>query len=142
MCKFYYSQTSSFGLIPLIVNSYSYIIVIAAFLIRELLIWLAKKIRFMNLTSETNFIMLSVFYMTLFNYAFVPLFSPWDAREFQNMRFLNNFLFRNGLYTDFNSGWFQEVGYLVCANMISNAYWPIIEFGYTWAMRLGYRMLD
>ena len=85
--------------------------------------------------------MFSVFYMTFLNYAIVPLLAPWDSREFV-LPFLNNFLFKNGLYTDINSAWFQESGALICATMYSNAFWPIIEFSYTFGLRLLFRALD
>ena len=49
---------------------------------RVLLISLAKRIGFFTVSAETSFIMISVFYTLLFNFAIVPLAALWDMREF------------------------------------------------------------
>ena len=45
------------------------------------MIWVAKQLKFKNLTEETNWIMLSIFFMYIFNYGFVYVFAAWDSRE-------------------------------------------------------------
>jgi hypothetical protein len=121
---------------------YSYVIVFVAQIIRGFLIWLAMKIRFNYLTQETTFVFLSVFYMSFFQYAVVPLVSPVDDRDLPKIPFLSQFLFRNGIFPDFNSTWFNRVGGIICYNMTFNAFWPLIEFSYTWALRWLFRAID
>ena len=48
--------------------------------LRYLLIYLATKIRFFSVSREVSFVMLSIFYMTVFQYAIVPLMAPCDMR--------------------------------------------------------------
>ena len=103
MCDTLANTTGMIGTIFLTLGSY--VIIIAAMLIRELLILIGKRIRYFKLSQETSFVMISVFYMSLFNFAIVPLLSQWDSRETSKL-FFNQFLFKNGLYTDLNSAWF------------------------------------
>ena len=88
------------------------------------------------------FITISVFFTTFLQFSVTPVLAPWDPRELPNYLFLNEFLFKQGLYTDINSAWFQESGILICANLYANAFWPLIEFSYTYAMRWAFRALD
>lgn len=120
----------------------SWFTIIFAMLIRELIIWVGSKIRYYKLSHFMSFVTISCFYMYLFNYAIVPLLAPWDSRELPNFLFFTDFLFANGLYTDLNSAWFQEMAVVICYNMMYLAYWPIIEFSYTWALKVAFQCLD
>ena len=100
---------------------------------------LAHKVRFFSLTKETKFVMLSVFWITFINYGVIYLASSWDNR-YSNSRFWDKLF--SGLYPDFNALWFNDIGVLVTSIMISNMYWPLIEFPMMWGIRLLFRMLD
>ena len=72
---------SSFSIINLWSTIFPYMVTINAFIIRAIMIWVAKQLKFKNLTEETNWIMLSIFFMYIFNYGFVYVFAAWDSRE-------------------------------------------------------------
>lgn len=118
---------------------YSQLVVVNAYLIRLFLIWLAKNIRFKNLTKETNWIMLTIFYMNLFTYGLVYLLAPWDSSD-SNIPIVRDFF--GGLYKDINAFWFNDVGVLIMATMVFNAFYPAIEFFMYWGLRLLFRCMD
>ena len=109
-------------------------------MIRTFFIWIAEKIRFFSITNETRFVMLSVFYITFLNYGVIYLFASWDNREATPNSFWDNMF--NGLYEDFNALWFNDIGVLIVQIMISNMYWPPLEFIMFYGLRLFFRMLD
>ena len=100
---------------------------------------LAKSIRFGNLTRETNFIMLTIFYMNLVNYYFVYLFSAWDSSD-TSITILRSLF--GGLYQDYNAYWFNDVGPLIVSTMVFNMFYPAIEFGLYGSLRLLWRCCD
>ena len=137
ICKKYYQYMTGFGYV--LETSFNYLIVIFSYVVRTFFIWIAEKIRFMSLTQETRFVMLSVFYITFINYGVLYLFASWDNRH-TNFKMFDNLF--EGLYPDFNALWFNDVGVLVVKIMISNMYWPPLEFIMFWGLRLLYRMID
>ena len=56
-------------------------VVINAYIIRCILIWAATLLRFTNVTAETKWTLVAIFYMSVFNYGFVYVMAPWDSRE-------------------------------------------------------------
>ena len=121
---------------------YAQMVVIANFVARILFIYFATLIRFTTYTKETNFIMLSVFWMQFFNSGLLFAVAPWDCRGgLSNKSALWNNIF-NGIYPDYNASWFGDVGVTVCAALFSNMFWPLIEFWAFWGIRYVYRVLD
>jgi len=118
---------------------FNYLVVIASFAFRTLFIWIGEKIHFTSLTAETKFVMLSVFYVTYINYGLIYLFASLDIRSSKIP--LIEHLF-NGLYPEFNALWYNDIGVLIIAIMISNMYWPVLEFFLFYGIRLLYRMID
>ena len=85
--------------------------------------------------------MVSVFLMQSFNSGLLFVFAPWDSRGALNAIPGWNKIF-NGVYPDFNSNWFSDVGVTVCAALFSNMFWPLIEFWAYFGMRTFFRALD
>ena len=137
ICKVYYQYMTGFGYI--LQYMFSYLIVIASFAVRYLIIFLAEKIRFFSLTEETKFVLTAVFWITFLNYGIIYLVASWDYRHAPTPGL--NKLF-SGLYPDFNALWFNDIGVLIVAIMVSNLYWPQLEFFMFWGIRLLYRMYD
>ena len=79
-------------------------------------------------------------FMLAFQYVLIPIFGAADVRDYDGAFYDN--LFYNGLYSDFNSSWFQEIGTIVCFNLMYNAVWPIIEFSYTWFFHYAFKSID
>ena len=123
ICELYYSYMTSWGYVLEMVFSYS--IVVASFVIREFFIWIASKIHFKSLSSETMAIMLSVFFITYINYGLIQLFASIDMRH-AKIPFITTIF--NGLYPDFNALWYNDIGVLIYAIMFSNMYWPVLEY--------------
>lgn len=70
---------TGFGYI--LVQVFTNLIVIASYAFRSLFIWVASKIRFISLTNETQFVMVSVFWITYINYGLIYFFASLDVRE-------------------------------------------------------------
>ena len=98
-----------------------------------------KKIRFKNLTEETKWIMLAIFWLNLFAYGFVYIFAPWDSRNI-NIDVIQAFF--GGIYTDINAYWFDDIGKKIVSTMMFNAFYPPIEFIGFYGIRYLMRVLD
>jgi len=48
----------------------------------------------------------------------------------------------NGLYTDFTSGWYKDVGATLVKTMLIAAFVPIFEFSGIWSMKRSLRKMD
>ena len=140
ICSDLYDKVfSSFSITQLYATIFSQGMVINAYIIRCILIWVATLLRFTNVTEETKWILVAIFYMSVFNYGFVYVMAPWDSRE-SGSELLQSFF--GGMYTDINAFWFNDVGVMVVGTMISNAYYPLIEFFGYWALRYAFRAWD
>ena len=137
MCKKYYNYMTGMGLV--LQESFNYLIVGLSFVVRSIILIIVDKIRFVSLTKETGFAMLAVFWITFINYGVIYLLASWDLRSDSDGWWSHMF---DGLYPDFNALWFNDVGVLVTAIMVSNMYWPPLEFFMFWGIRLLYRMWD
>ena len=56
-------------------------VVVNAYILRVILIMVAKTLRFRNLTEEIKWVTIAIFWMYMFNYGFVYIFGPWDSRD-------------------------------------------------------------
>ena len=98
-----------------------------------------KKIRFKNLTEETKWIMLALFWLNLFVYGFVYIIAPWDSRD-SSIRVIQSFF--GGIYTDINAFWFDDIGKKIVSTMMFNAFYPPIEFFGFFGLRYLKRVID
>lgn len=137
ICKKYYMYMTGWGY--LLQQTFNYLVVGASFAFRAVFIWLAEKLRFVSLTAETNFIMLAVFYVTYINYGFIYAFASLDLRH-SSIPIISTLF--NGLYPEFNSLWYNDIGVLIYNIMVSNMYWPVLEFFIYYGLRLLARMID
>lgn len=138
ICKTYYVYMTGMGYV--LEQTFNYLVVILSFVVRTFFIWIAEKVRFMSLTKETLFAMISVFYITFLNYGVIYLAASWDNRNALTGGFFDDVF--DGLYPDFNALWFNDVGVLIVAIMVSNMYWPPLEFAMFYGLRLLFRMID
>ena len=83
-CLFYHNTVATFSFGTFVVQAWAQIVVVGAMGLRYLLIFLATKIRFFSVSREVSFVMISIFYMTVFQYCIVPLLAPADLRASQN----------------------------------------------------------
>ena len=107
ICKIYYQYMTGIGYI--LQETFSYLIVIASFLVRYLIIYVAGSVKFFSLTKETKYVFESVFWITFLNYAIIYILAAYDYRHEDT--FLSKHF--NGLYPDFNALWFNDIGVLI-----------------------------
>ena len=138
ICRVYYQLMTGPGYI--IEQSFNYLIVVASFIVRTFFIWIAEKVRFVSRTNETRFVMMSVFMITYLNYGLIYFFASYDIRGDSHIPLASSLF--DGLYPDFNALWFNDIGVLIISIMISNMYWPPLEFFLFYGLRLLNRMLD
>lgn len=136
ICEKYYIYMTGFGYV--LEQSFNYLVVIASFVIRYIILMIVDKMKFFSLTKETEFAMTAVFWITFINYGVIYLICSWDNRHATGVW---NDIF-SGLYPDFNALWFNDVGVLIVQIMISNMYWPPLEFVMFWGIRYLFRMVD
>jgi len=48
----------------------------------------------------------------------------------------------SGQIPDFNAAWFRTVGDILVGAMVFNSYYPVVEVGMYWALRLLTRCMD
>ena len=65
--------------------------------------------------------MLGVFWIIFINYGVINLASSYDYRGASPLNLFSEVF--DGLYPDFNALWFNDIGVLVVATMVSNMYW-------------------
>ena len=92
------------------------------------------------MTAERIHMTISIFFVNLVIYGFVPLFATLDVRPKHEAQYLEG-IFR-GMYYDYNAEWFQDVGVLVCKTMTFNIFMPPIEVLIYWLIRYAYRASD
>ena len=100
--------------------------------LRYIYIAVAQKLHFDSETLRTNWIKQRIFFLLTLQLGLMICLSTLNLREFDSS--LINTLF-GGIYTDFNSDWFNDVGNLIVYAMLFNAVWPVIEFFLFGALR-------
>lgn len=53
-----------------------------------------------------------------------------------------SFLHLNGSYHDLTKEWYNDIASSLITTMLFNAYWPLIEFSYTYGIKFLFRFLD
>jgi hypothetical protein len=97
---------------------------------------LAEYIGFKSESSKADFIKTTVFYAAFF---YTGLQSFVASINFRSIEASSG---SKGIYTDFNSYWFKDIGFIMIYNMVYNVFWPIMEFFIYYLLRHLYRMCD
>ena len=74
-------------------------------------------------------------------YAIVPVLSTWDMRGTLVPLEMEN-IFTTGVYSDFNSTWFSDVGKIVYGTMTFNIIMPIVDYAVGYLKRYALRVWD
>jgi len=82
-----------------------------------------------------------IFVQYCITYILVPIYATWIMDCGHHKHEEINF-FKKGIYHDFNSNWFMDVGQNVVEIMKFNIYMPVITFLTNWAMRYASRTWD
>jgi len=95
--------------------------------------WIGFPTETERLSQTTNV----TFYVQFFNSAFLLLMVNANLSE-QPL----SFGLTSGAIPDFNAAWFRTVGEILVGAMVFNSYYPIVEVGMYWGLRLFSRCLD
>jgi len=121
----------------LLTSALSYILIGINYVLRTICIMLVDWIGFPTETERLSQTTNVTFYVQFFNSAFLLLMVNANLSE-QPL----SFGLTSGAIPDFNAAWFRTVGEILVGAMVFNSYYPIVEVGMYWGLRLFSRCLD
>lgn len=122
----------------LLSNGVSYTIVAMNYVLRLFIIALIKRIGKDTESEQTQLITDGVFIVQYFNTGMLLLFCNANMSE-QGFPFS---MISFGSIADFNSTWFNDIGYSMCYAILYNVFWPILEFFIYYGLRTLKRVMD
>jgi hypothetical protein len=118
-------------------SALSYLLIGINYILRTVCIMLVDWIGYSTETIRLSKTTTVTFIVQFFNSAFLLLMVNANMSE-QPV----TFWLTTGTLPDFNSAWFRSVGDIIVLAMVFNIYYPIIEVGGYWALRVLFRCLD
>ena len=125
-CSEFFADRASVGLITMGV---SFIIVGVNFALKMLLVELIKALHLKTVTIETNYTMITIFIGQFINTAVLIVLNNASFKDFDGGQGPLSMIFFVGTETDFSVTWYRTVGLTIIRTMMSQAIWPLIEFG-------------
>ena len=116
----------------------SVFVVLTSFILRTIFIKLISCFRENKNSKQALGTMTSILSVTFFNQGILYIIAPWNFVEYG----ADGESFFTGLYTDFTSQWFVDIGPLVSQTAFLNIIFPILEFLCFWGIRHVFRMID
>ena len=102
------------------------VIVVQSVIARTGFIELTKLIKYTSESQRMRFILVSVFKIYFINYGILYVLVPLKIEiPLVSDLFL-------GVYYDFNTYWYTDIGFQVITLMVIQAFFPPIEFAYLW----------
>lgn len=138
ICEKWQDTTDSMGVLALIAQSTSFSVVLINFILRNVLIFLLGHSKFNQFSKLANATMYSVLLVSFFNYGVLYVIAPWNFSE----QGVDDGDFFSGIYTDFNSQWFLDIGKLITETTLFNIVSPVLEYLLFWLFRYLKRMYD
>ena len=138
-CSEIFADRASVGLIAMGV---SFLIVGVNFALKVLLVELIKSLRLKTVTLETNYTMITIFVGQFINTAVLIVLNNASFKDFDGGDGPASMIFSVGTETDFSVTWYRTVGATIMRTMISQALWPLIEFGMFYSLLNFSRCLD
>jgi len=81
--------------------------------------------------------------VSFFNYGLLYIIAPWNVvSTIKASESLDTANYLTGIYTDFTSEWFNDMGSLIAGTTVTNMVFPIIEFAGFLLIRVLKRMVD
>ena len=136
ICKLWREKTSEMGLLALITQSTASAVVVINFLLRNIFIKLVNLSKMGRYSKESNATMFSILLVSFFNYGILYIIAPWSLSESEAGGFFS------GIYTDFSSQWFLDIGILVTETTVLNIAGPLVEYLFFWFIRHMKRVYD
>jgi hypothetical protein len=120
----------------------SFLIVGVNFALKVLLVELIKSLRLKTVSLETNYTMLTIFVGQFVNTAVLIVLNNASFRDFDGGKGPLSLVFSVGTESDFTVTWYRTVGTTIMRTMISQAIWPLIEFGMFYSLLNATRFFD
>ena len=120
----------------------SFLIVGVNFALKVLLVELIKSLRLKTVTLETNYTMITIFVGQFINTAVLIVLNNASFKDFDGGDGPASMIFSVGTETDFSVTWYRTVGATIMRTMLSQALWPLIEFGMFYSLLNFSRCLD
>jgi len=138
-CSEIFADRAAVGMIAMGV---SFLIVGVNFALKVLLVELIKSLRLKTVTLETNYTMITIFVGQFINTAVLIVLNNASFEDFDGGKGPLSAIFTVGTETDFSVLWYATVGKMIMATMMSQALWPLIEFGMFYSLINFNRCLD
>jgi len=136
----------AFGLVSFntfLSSGVSFFVVLISFVIRTIFIILIKKVGFNKNSEEAVATMWWILIVTFVYFGPAYLIAVWNIGS--TVKGVDDskasFLF-TGIYTDFTSEWFNDIGTLIAKTTAINSVFPIIEFTIFLMIRVVKRCID
>lgn len=130
------------GGVALVAMGVSFLIVGVNFALKVILVDLIKSLRLKTVTLETNYTMITIFVGQFINTAVLIVLNNASFKDFDGGDGPLSLVFSVGTETDFSVNWYKTVGTTIMTTMLSQALWPLIEFGMFYSIINFTRCLD
>jgi hypothetical protein len=114
------------------------LVVLTGFILRTLFMKIVVWTRSDSYSKEASATMHSVLVVSFFNAGILYIIAPWSFAESG----AKDGSFFSGLYTDFTSEWFLEIGNLIAETAAIGIFFPVIESVVFYGLRLLKRCID
>jgi len=138
ICKKWRDDTSSLSGLGALTQATALLIVVANFILRTVFIKLVTFVRYNKESKQANDTMVSVLLVSVFNYGLLYIIAPWNFAEVG----ASDADFFSGIYTDFTSQWFLDIGSMIATTSALNILSPLIELLVFWCIKVLKRMWD
>ena len=118
--------SSMIGWAQILNYALSGVIVVQSVIARTGFIELTKLIKYTSESQRMRFILVSVFKIYFINYGILYVLVPLKIQ----IPLVSDLLV--GVYYDFNTYWYTDIGFQVITLMVIQAFFPPIEFAYLW----------
>jgi hypothetical protein len=143
ICKQFKSETSLFSFGAFLSRATSFFVVLISFVMRKIFITLVEWAGFNKNSQVATATMTWVLIVSFFNYGMLYIIAPWNLRVLLEDRGqeTSSDIFK-GIYTDFTTQWFNDIGSLIATTAATNMVFPLIEFFMFALIRLLKRCAD
>ena len=138
ICENYLKETNSIGAIGVVTSLTSALVVASGFVLRTCFIKLVACAKENKTSKSAAATMKLVLFVTFFNAGILYVLAAWSFRELGS----TDGGFFNGVFTDFNSQWFLDIGNLIAETTFINIFAPTIEAVVFTGIRILKRCLD
>ena len=138
ICEKFDADTNAILGLGTLASAVGYYIVFISFVLRKIFIMLLECVRAPQSSIIASATMYSVLIVSFFNAGITYIIAPWSFRETDSL----THSFFDGIYTDFNSQWFKDIGALIAETTLINVIAPTAEALAFYGLRLLGRAID